>query len=49
MLLGTAAATNFAAGVARYAMYTADSETESFNILKVVSEEMIKQILFHQF
>ena len=38
MLLGTAAATNFAARVAGYAMHTADSETESFNILKGVSE-----------
>ena len=38
LLLGTAAATNFAAGVAGYAMHTAGSETESFNILKGVSE-----------
>lgn len=38
LLLGTAAATNFAAGVAGYAIHTADSETESFNILKGISE-----------
>ena len=34
LLLGTAAVTNFAAGVAGYAMHTAGSEKESFNILK---------------
>ncbi len=38
LLLGTAAVTNFAAGVAGYAMHTAGSETESFNILKGISE-----------
>lgn len=38
LLLGTAAATNFAAGVAGYTMHTAGSETESFNILKGISE-----------
>ena len=38
LLLGTAAVTNFAAGVAGYAMHTAGSETESFNILKGFSE-----------
>ena len=38
LLLGTAAATNFVAGVAGYAMHTAGSETESFNILKGISE-----------
>ena len=37
-LLGTAAVTNFAAGVAGYAMHTAGLETESFNILKGISE-----------
>ena len=38
LLLGTAAVTNFAAGVAGYAMHTAGSETGSFNILKGISE-----------
>ena len=38
LLLGTAAVTNFAAGVAGYAMHTAGSETESFNIFKGISE-----------
>ena len=38
LLLGTAAATNFVAGVAGYAMHTAGSKTESFNILKGISE-----------
>ena len=38
LLLGTVAVTNFAAGIAGYAMYTAGSETESFNILKGISE-----------
>ena len=38
LLLGTAAVTNFAAGVAGYAMHTAGSKTESFNILKGISE-----------
>ena len=38
VLLGTAALTNFTAGIAGYAMHTAGSETESFNVLKAVSE-----------
>ena len=38
LLLGTAAATNFVAGVAGYEMHTAGSKTESFNILKGISE-----------
>lgn len=37
LLLGTAAATNFVAGVTGYAMHTAGSETENFNILKGIS------------
>ena len=38
LLLGTAAVTNFVAGVAGYAMHAVGSETENFNILKGVSE-----------
>lgn len=38
MLLGTAAATNFAARVAGYAMHTVGFEMESFIILKGISE-----------
>lgn len=38
MLLGTAVVTNFAAGVAGYAMYAAGSETESFNVLEGIGQ-----------
>ena len=38
VLLGTAAVTNFAAGVTGYAMHTTGSKTENFNLLKGVSE-----------
>ena len=38
LLLGAATISNFAAGVAGYAMHTMGSQTESFNILKGISE-----------
>ena len=44
LLLGTAAVTNFAAGVDGYAMHTAGSETESFNILKGFQKELVKLV-----
>lgn len=38
LILGTTMATNFVAGVAGYAMHTAGSKTENFNIFKGISE-----------
>ena len=38
LILGMATITNFAAGVAGYAMHTAGSPTENFNVFKGISE-----------
>ena len=38
LLWGTAAVTNFAVGVVGYAMHTAGSKTENFNVFKGISE-----------